>query len=247
MSLQTARALYDFAMKTGLPSWSICGLILILLPLTFSTSHAAHKSSRSGCTYFRQKSTESIPNWWEKTFFEPFYRNESDKTDTNNPSIKRTVQLYSRASHLHVQIKKKELDARGRHGSEYARLVLESDNFGRVKIRGEKTNRYLCLNKKGELVTRVKKSSSIEMKRCIFKQEVTAKGYFEYRSTKYPQWLIGFSKGGRPVSGCRSAMRPIYRQFTHRKLPEWIRQKHRRDAKRRMRLIRLLRRKFRLR
>ena len=34
--------------------------------------------------------------------------------------------------------------------------MLESDNFGRIKIRGEKTNRYLCINKKGELVPRVR-------------------------------------------------------------------------------------------
>ena len=40
-----------------------------------------------------------------------------------------------------------------------ARLVLESDNLtGRLKIRSEKTNRYLCMNKKGELVARVRKS-----------------------------------------------------------------------------------------
>ena len=39
-----------------------------------------------------------------------------------------------------------------------ARLVLESDNLtGRLKIRSEKTNRYLCMNKKGELVARVRK------------------------------------------------------------------------------------------
>ena len=37
-----------------------------------------------------------------------------------------------------------------------ARLVLESDNFGSVQIRGEKTKRYLCMNKKGELVARVR-------------------------------------------------------------------------------------------
>ena len=37
-----------------------------------------------------------------------------------------------------------------------ARLVLESDFFGRIKIRGENTNRYLCLNKKGQPFTRVR-------------------------------------------------------------------------------------------
>ena len=40
--------------------------------------------------------------------------------------------------------------------SPVARLVLESDNFGRLKIQSENTNRYLCMNKKGKLVTRVR-------------------------------------------------------------------------------------------
>lgn len=41
-----------------------------------------------------------------------------------------------------------------------ARLVFESDFFGRIKIRGENTNRYLCLSKKGTLVTRVRSADS---------------------------------------------------------------------------------------
>lgn len=50
-----------------------------------------------------------------------FVQNETSKTDRNNPPIKRKVLLYSRASLLHVQIKKTELDARGREGSEYGK------------------------------------------------------------------------------------------------------------------------------
>ena len=37
-----------------------------------------------------------------------------------------------------------------------ARVVLESVNFDRITIRGEKANRYLCLNEKGELGVRVR-------------------------------------------------------------------------------------------
>ncbi len=32
---------------------------------------------------------------------------------------------------------------------------METENFDRVTIRGENTNRHLCMNKKGKLVTRV--------------------------------------------------------------------------------------------
>lgn len=41
----------------------------------------------------------------------------------NNRSFKRKVLLYSRASHLHVQIKKTELDARGGEGSDYGKAL----------------------------------------------------------------------------------------------------------------------------
>ena len=47
-----------------------------------------------------------------------------------------------------------------------ARLVLESDNFGRIKIRGENTNRYLCLSKTGDLVTRVRIVSVCPLIQC---------------------------------------------------------------------------------
>lgn len=48
-----------------------------------------------------------------------------------------------------------------------ARLVLESDNFGRIKIRGESTNRYLCLSRKGELVARVRIWFSLKGQVCF--------------------------------------------------------------------------------
>ena len=37
-----------------------------------------------------------------------------------------------------------------------AKLMLESDNFGRIKIRGVESGRYLCISRKGELVPRVR-------------------------------------------------------------------------------------------
>lgn len=97
-------------------------------------------------------------------------------------------------------------------------------------------------------IIQVKKQRFAEMKRCIFNEEITAEGWFQYRSVKYPDWLIGFSKAGRPMNGRRSAKRSKYRQFTLRELPERRRRKHRRDAKLlRMRIVRLLRKKLHLR
>lgn len=86
------------------------------------------------------------------------------------------------------------------------------------------------------------------MKRCSFREEYTAEGYFQYRSVKYNDWFIGFSKGGRPSNGSKSARRPKYCGFTIRELPEKRkRRQNRKDAKLRMKIIRLLRKKLRLR
>lgn len=52
-----------------------------------------------------------------------FVEGQKNITDPENPPTKRTVQLYSRASKLHVQIMKTELDARGRDGSGYGKKI----------------------------------------------------------------------------------------------------------------------------
>jgi len=51
-----------------------------------------------------------------------FVESQKNQTDPNNHPVKRTVQLFSRASKLHVQITKTELDARGRDGSGFGKL-----------------------------------------------------------------------------------------------------------------------------
>ncbi|CAH3043720.1 unnamed protein product [Porites lobata] len=216
----------------------ICGLILILLPLISITSAARH---RSKCPY----EDDSIPIW-EKI--------QCDKSDPNTPPVKRLVRLYSRASSKHIQMEATAVNARGNKSSEYARLVLESDNLtGRLKIRSEKTNRYLCMNKKGELVARLQKQKNRTLKRCIFRQIQANSGYSEFESVKYPQWFIGFSKGGVPIKGSRGSRRqkPRYRQFLVINLrPEKKRRNHLKRAiqynELKKRIIRLLRMKLRL-
>ncbi|XP_074613029.1 fibroblast growth factor 18-like [Acropora palmata] len=229
-------------MEIRVSSLRISGLILSFITVTIGTSPAVYSGKSSRCLQLN-KSVEI----YEKIMC-GFVHNETFKTDKNNPPIKRKVQLYSRASQLHIQIRKSEVDARGQDGSEYARLVLESDNFRRIRIRGEKANRYLCVTKKGELVARIKKQRFTVMKRCIFNEEITGEGWFQYRSTKYPSFVIGFSKAGRPMNGRKSAKRSKYRQFTLRELPERKHRKHRRNARLlRLRIIRFLRKRLRLR
>ena len=85
-------------------------------------------------------------------------------------------------------------------------------------------------------IIQVKKQRFAPMKRCIFEEEITSEGYSQYKSARYPQWYIGFSKGGRARSGSVSAKRQIYRHFTPRPLGK---RKHRREAKIR-KIIKLL-------
>lgn len=249
--------LYNFAMKIRQSLLSgICGLILFLLPLTFSTSPAARRSkSRTpqatqgseGCN-----NDKSIPIE-KRVACTVFYKNLKT-SDPNNHPVQKKVRLYSRASRLHVQITKTEVDARGQNDSEHAILVLESDNFGRLKIRSHKTNRYLCMNKQGNLVTKVKKYKFVEIKakKCIFKEKDTGDGYIQFQSVKYPQWYIGFSKHGRPTNAIKGAKRqkPRYRQFLKKIWPEKRkRQQSRRSiqfSQLKKKIIRLLRMKLRL-
>ncbi|PFX31072.1 fibroblast growth factor 18-like isoform X2 [Stylophora pistillata] len=226
-------------METTLSSLCVSGLILILVPFGFSTSpikrgRLSYPSSSSICP-----TDHSVPIA-DRIACHVAKQNVTDHYST---PVERIVQLYSRASTGHVQIMKTGLDALGQDGSAYARLVLESDNFGRIKIKREKTNRYICLSKKGDLVIRVKKQKFAAMRRCIFKEEMTGDGYFQYRSVRYPQWYIGFSKGGRPRHGSKSAKRAIYRHFTIRNTPD--RRRHTRREARIKRIIKWLRKRLR--
>ena len=64
-----------------------------------------------------------------------FVHNETFKTDKNNPPIKRKVQLYSRASQLHIQIRKSEVDARGQDGSEYGKEIVQKKTFHKEQLK----------------------------------------------------------------------------------------------------------------
>ena len=106
---------------------------------------------------------------------------------------------------------------------------------------------YLPLN------YQLQKQKNRTLKRCIFRQIQANNGYFEFESVKYPQWFIGFSKGGVPIKGSRSSRRqkPRYRQFLVISLrPEKKRRNHLKRAiqynELKKRIIRLLRMKLRL-
>ncbi|KAL9983836.1 hypothetical protein ACROYT_G006076 [Oculina patagonica] len=234
MSIQIRGVFFTFTMKTRLsPAFCICALILILLPLTLSTSPAVDS--------LRTRRLPPCPANRTKLFWKA---PSCEPGGTGGVGGKRKVQLYSRTSARFVQIRKTEVDARGRNGSQYARLVMETENFDRVTIRGENTNRHLCMNKKGKLVTRVRKQQFAAMKQCQFSEEFS-KGYYQYRSVMYPQWFIGFSHKGGARNGRKSAerLKHRYRQFMRYDVSDKTRRNRRWNPNhRKKKLIKLLQR-----
>lgn len=69
------------------------------------------------------------------------------------------------------------------------------------------------------------------MKRCEFYQE-DVKGYDQYRSAKYPQWILGFSRRGRILSGIKSAnCKSKCSYFLRYQQPNAQTRKHRRNLR----------------
>eukprot|EP00795_Rhopilema_esculentum_P012088 gene12088-2684_t len=81
--------------------------------------------------------------------FRDHYEAEKKKTDEKSVPFERVTQLYSKSSRAHVQIIGRRVDALGEDGSPYARLIIQSDSFGRVRIRSNLTNHYICLGRSG--------------------------------------------------------------------------------------------------
>lgn len=207
-------------------SRSSCGLILILFPLTsLSVSPDARALSTSA-------HSKPCPKGMHK--HRKFGRHRCFPIPNKQPNVTNYmfVQIYSRASGKYIQVKRNGVDAGGVNGSQYALLKLETGDLASlVTIQGVKTNRYLCLNRIGHIVTRKKKQEFSTMKRCEFYQE-DIKGYDQYRSAKYPQWILGFSRRGRILSGIKSAnCKSKCSYFLRYQQPNAQTRKHRRNLR----------------
>jgi len=132
----------------------------------------------------------------EKRVFDYFYKDQKMKSDTKSLPFRRFIQLYSRNSGRHVRIKAdRSVDAIGEDGDKYAKLVIESVSFGRVRIRGSATNFYLCVDKRGRLRARAQGKWKDN---CFFTDHVAENAYTEFSSVKYNDSLVAFTRKGRP-------------------------------------------------
>ncbi|CAG6018130.1 unnamed protein product, partial [Menidia menidia] len=83
---------------------------------------------------------------------------QSKGTDRVSRRLIRTYQLYSRTSGKHVQVlPNKRINAKAEDGDVYAKLIVETDTFGsQVRIKGAETGFYVCMNKRGKLIGKVR-------------------------------------------------------------------------------------------
>ncbi|XP_011645656.1 fibroblast growth factor 17 isoform X3 [Pogonomyrmex barbatus] len=114
------------------------------------------------------------------------------------PAMVRSVSLYSTCSSGNVTVIGRSVKAIGRddHNAPYQKLATQSEDFSRkLYIYAEKSQRYLCFNKRWRLVALLKKQKGAM---CQF-YEVYNGSYLRYRSVANASRYLGFNKFGNPV------------------------------------------------
>lgn len=162
----------------------------------------------------------------EANIFKDHVRAERRRSDTRSLPFHRETQLYSRASRSHLRINGKHIDAMGRDGDKYAKLVIESDNFGRVRIRGALTNYYLCVKRNASLIGR----KATKSKRCVFYEKYAENHYTEFLSAYNESWTIAVSKKGKMRPGHKARRGQRNAQFIERASKIIIQTKNVREA-----------------
>ncbi|XP_048585006.1 fibroblast growth factor 8b-like isoform X2 [Nematostella vectensis] len=129
------------------------------------------------------------------------YKRQRDTIDEKSVLFTRTTTMYSRASGKHLRVLENgEVDGKGERNDIYAKVIVQSVTFGRITIRGIKSNRMLCLNKYGKLVGRKRKGALEKRKKCMF-EDILLNGYQTFESVRYPCWFVAINKRGRAVKG----------------------------------------------
>ncbi|XP_029158984.1 fibroblast growth factor 18-like, partial [Nylanderia fulva] len=114
------------------------------------------------------------------------------------PAMVRSVSLYSTCSSGNVTVISRSIKAMGRddHNAPYQKLTTQSEDFSRrLYILAEKTQRYICFNKRWKLVGLPKKQKG---PMCQF-YEVFNGSYLRYKSVVDTTRYIGFNKFGKQM------------------------------------------------
>ncbi|KAI4480379.1 hypothetical protein M0804_010377 [Polistes exclamans] len=114
------------------------------------------------------------------------------------PAMVRSVSLYSTCSSGNVTVMGRSIKAVGRSddNAPYQKLTTQSEDFSRkLYIFAEKSQRYICFNKRWKLVGLPKKQKG---PMCQF-YEVYNGSYLRYRSVADSTRYLGFNKLGKPM------------------------------------------------
>ncbi|KAG2465465.1 FGF18 factor, partial [Polypterus senegalus] len=133
--------------------------------------------------------------------FRVYVENHTRNPDDLSRKQIRIYQLYSRTTGRHVQILGKKINANGDDGGKYALLIVETESFGsRIRIKGNETGYYICMNKRGKIIGKLNGRSQ----ECVFVEEVLENNYTALVSAKYKGWYLGFTRKGRPKKGSKT-------------------------------------------
>lgn len=188
----------------------IIAILFLLIVSQFVESGKSEKEERSGGLDMYYK-------------YKDHFERQTETSDDVSLPFSRETYLYSRASRGYVQIIGRRVNANGAR-TEYARFLVESDNFGRVRFKGIQSGRYLCMNKSGKLIAKAdrrndrrkqrrgkkgqgkRRSYKVKkMRRCVFKEEYRS-AYIAFRLVADESWYLAMDKTGQPRRGPRARL-----------------------------------------
>ncbi|XP_063992538.1 fibroblast growth factor 18 isoform X1 [Diachasmimorpha longicaudata] len=118
------------------------------------------------------------------------------------PAMVRSVSLYSTCSSGNITVLGRNVKAvaRDEFNAAYQKLSTQSDDFSKkLYIYAEKSQRYICFNKRWKLVALPKKQRDAM---CQFYESYHG-SYLRYNSAVDTTKYLGFNKYGKPIKGQR--------------------------------------------
>ncbi|XP_030841327.1 fibroblast growth factor 18 isoform X2 [Strongylocentrotus purpuratus] len=140
----------------------------------------------------------------------------TDTSNFNSGSTRRLLTLYNRASSRYVRIHGRRVDAKGSQDDPHAQLLITTTDFdSSVLIQGNKSKNYLCVNGKGELISktlhrRLKDGGTS----CVFRQSLAVFSRYDgFVSVQNPSWVLAFKGNGDSKKASKAKLDTRSSQF----------------------------------
>ncbi|XP_026318825.1 uncharacterized protein LOC113229447 isoform X2 [Hyposmocoma kahamanoa] len=114
------------------------------------------------------------------------------------PSMVRSVRLYSRCSHMFVNVLPNGTVMAHSNVNDQPNLTLIGGKELELLIYSPIQDMYLCFNRSRLIGRQMTRDQAERQQKCIFKEEFL-NGYNRYKLAKYPQVYIGFNHLGMPM------------------------------------------------